>query len=193
MRHASTIALVALCLFGCGGAGPEANGPAPQSNVETQGGQTTKLQLSSAAFEDGGAIPAQYTCDGRNVSPPLAWSGAPAATRTFALIADDPDAPRGTWTHWLLYNLPAGVNTLPENVPPHDETAEGARHGTNDFRQRGYGGPCPPSGTHRYFFKLYALDAELPLQPGAARDELLAAMRGHVLAEGQLMGRYQRR
>ena len=150
--------------------------------------------LTSTAFSDGAAIPAQYTCDGVDVSPPLAWSGPPPGTRSFALIADDPDAPVGTWVHWVLYNLPAAVSELPENIAKVESLdLGGARQGRNDFRRPGYGGPCPPPGpAHRYFFKLYALDAPLQLKPGGQKKDLEAAMEGHVLGSAQLMGTYGR-
>ena len=150
--------------------------------------------LASAAFREGAAIPAKYTCDGVDVSPPLGWSGAPVGTRSFALIADDPDAPAGTWVHWVLYNLPADVSELPENIAKVESLdLGGARQGRNDFRRPGYGGPCPPPGPpHRYFFKLYALDAPLKLKAGAQKRDVEAAMEGHVLATAQLMGTYGR-
>ena len=152
------------------------------------------IQLTSSAFAEGAPIPAKYTCDGQDVSPPLKWSGAPQNAASFALIADDPDAPVGTWVHWVLYNLPATVAELPEGVPTTDTLSNGARQGRNDFRRIGYGGPCPPRGSpHRYFFKIYALDAMLALKPGATKNDLLNAMPGHILAEGQLMGRYARK
>ena len=135
------------------------------------------------------------TCDGADVSPPLAWSGAPAGTQTFALIADDPDAPAGTWVHWVLYNLPAATSQLPENVAKVESLdLGGARQGRNDFRHPGYGGPCPPPGsTHRYFFRLYALDASLQLKSGVQKKDVEAAMQGHILGSAQLMGTYARR
>jgi Raf kinase inhibitor-like YbhB/YbcL family protein len=150
--------------------------------------------LTSTAFGDGAAIPAKYTCDGVDVSPPLAWSGPPPGTRSFALIADDPDAPAGTWVHWVLYNLPADVSELPENVAKVESLdLGGARQGRNDFRHPGYGGPCPPPGpAHRYFFKLYALDTRLELKAGAQKKDVEAAMEGHVLGSAQLMGTYGR-
>lgn len=151
------------------------------------------IQVMSSAFQEGGMIPADYTCDGKDISPPLSWSGIPEGAVTLALICDDPDAPLGTWVHWVLYNLPASVQELPAGVPPQEKLASGAVQGKNDFRKLGYGGPCPPGGTHRYYFKLYALDKALDLKPGATKKELLKAMEGHVLAEGQLMGRYRRR
>jgi Raf kinase inhibitor-like YbhB/YbcL family protein len=150
------------------------------------------LKLTSTAFSEGGMIPKQYTCDGQDVSPPLAWTGVPAEAKTLALISDDPDAPVGTWVHWVLFNLPASATGLPENVRPLKTLPDGASQGTNDFGRIGYGGPCPPGGTHRYYFKLYALEASLPLDPGATKAKVLKAMEDHVLAEGQLMGRYRR-
>jgi Raf kinase inhibitor-like YbhB/YbcL family protein len=151
-----------------------------------------RLKVTSAAFAEGAAISSEYTCDGRNVSPPLAWDGVPANAKTLALIADDPDAPRGVWTHWVVFNLPASERGLAEAVPATETLADGAKQGKNDFGNAGYGGPCPPTGTHRYYFKLYALDRALSLPSGATKDQLLKAIEGHVVAEGELMGRYQR-
>ncbi len=151
------------------------------------------IKIKSPAFVPGGKIPGKYTCDGMDISPPLAWTSGPGGTKTFALICDDPDAPMGTWVHWVLFNLPADIIELRENVPPERELESGAKQGMNDFRKIGYGGPCPPGGTHRYYFKLYALDTEINLEAGATKSELLKAMEGHILAEGQLMGRFERR
>jgi Raf kinase inhibitor-like YbhB/YbcL family protein len=152
------------------------------------------MQLTSTAFKAGEAIPAQYTCDGKNISPPLQWTGTPAETKSFVLIVDDPDAPNGTWTHWLAYDLPSGTNELSENVPPSQFIAGKAKQGLNDFKRLGYGGPCPPPGKpHRYFFKLYALDALLDLKPGVGRREIEGAIGPHLLAQGQLIGTYQRK
>jgi len=150
------------------------------------------MEITSTAFANEGMIPRRFTCDGEDISPPLSWKGLPGGTKSLALIADDPDAPRKTWVHWVVYNLPADSGGLPENVSPEKTLAGGGKQGTTDFGRIGYGGPCPPSGTHRYFFKLYALDAEIGLAPGATKEELLQAMAGHVLAEAQLMGRYRR-
>ena len=151
------------------------------------------LPVTSTAFTEGRPIPDKYTCSGPNVSPPLQWSSAPTGVKSFALIADDPDAPVGTWVHWVLYNLPPASTSLAENLPPSPELPDGSKQGVNDFGQPGYGGPCPPAGKpHRYFFKIYALDAVLSLKSGATKKELLRAMDGHVLAQGQLMGTYQR-
>jgi Raf kinase inhibitor-like YbhB/YbcL family protein len=182
---------LALVLPGCASGDP---GPGPPGEDVP-----LTIRLESAAFGEGGTIPRAYTCDGENVSPPLSWSGVPASARALVLIADDPDAPRGTWTHWVLYDLPAEAGALPERLPPEatvevpsGEASHVARQGRNDFRKLGYGGPCPPSGTHRYDFRLYALDAPTGLEPGATRREVLDAIDGHVLARGQLMGRYAR-
>lgn len=151
-----------------------------------------KITVTSTAFEEGGMIPPKYTCDGDDISPPLALAGIPEGTKSIALISDDPDAPVGTWVHWVLFNLPPDTKELPEKVPPERILPSGASHGTNDFRRLGYGGPCPPGGTHRYYFKIYALDAMLDLPAGATKKDLEKAMEGHILAQGQLMGKYKR-
>jgi Raf kinase inhibitor-like YbhB/YbcL family protein len=151
-----------------------------------------EVKLISSAFKEGQPIPRQYTCDGVNVSPPLEWSGAPANAKTIAIIADDPDAPSGAWVHWVLYNLPAANIGLVENLPATESLTAGGFQGTSDFGKVGYGGPCPPSGTHRYFFKIYALDGELPLKAGATKAEVEKAMSGHIVLQGQLMGTYRR-
>ena len=153
-----------------------------------------QMQLTSTAFTEGAAIPAKHTCDAKNVSPPLKWSGAPAGTRSLVLIVDDPDAPSGTWVHWVLYDLPATTSELAEDVAKSQYLAGGAKQGLNDFRHLGYGGPCPPPGkAHRYFFKLYALDKMLELKPGLMKKNIEAAMDKHILAQGRLMGTYQRK
>jgi Raf kinase inhibitor-like YbhB/YbcL family protein len=157
-----------------------------------RGGNEMEIKITSTAFDEGSMIPRSYTCDGEDVSPPLAWTGVPEGTKSLALICDDPDAPVGTWVHWVLFNLPADINGLPANVPPDKVIENGGRHGMNDFRKFGYGGPCPPGGTHRYYFKLYALDAEINLDAGINKAQLVKAMEGHILAQGQLMGRYKR-
>jgi Raf kinase inhibitor-like YbhB/YbcL family protein len=151
------------------------------------------MNLTSSAFAQGAMIPKEYTCDGRDISPPLSWSEPPEKTQIFALIMDDPDAPMGTWVHWVIYNIPATVHTLREGVPPNADLPDGSRQGRNSWRRIGYGGPCPPSGTHRYFFKLYALDTMLGLAAGATKEELLKAMEGNILAQAELMGKYSRR
>jgi len=157
------------------------------------GGAAMAFSLTSSAFSPGAAIPAQYTCKGVDTSPPLEWSGVPANTATFAIIMDDPDAPGGTWVHWVLWNLPAAAQSLPEGVPKREQLDGGARQGRNSFHKTVYNGPCPPAGaTHRYFFRLYALDAKLDLAAGASRSQLDAAMKGHVLAETEYMGTFHR-
>ena len=149
--------------------------------------------IFSSSFQNGGNIPKKFTCDGSDVSPQLSWSNPPASTKSFAVISDDPDAPVGTWTHWVLFDLPPQTNTLPESLPKADKVPSGGSQGRNDFRKIGYGGPCPPAGkVHRYFFKLYALDRVLDLKPGASKSEVEQAMQGHILAKAELMGTYQR-
>jgi Raf kinase inhibitor-like YbhB/YbcL family protein len=149
-----------------------------------------KMQLTSPAFKEGQPIPKEYAYKDKNNSPPLKWSDVPNGTKSFALIADDPDAPRKEpWVHWVLFNLPADTRELP-GTPAGKVDLPGVKQGTNDFKDRGYGGPSPPSGTHRYFFKLYALDTVLDLKEGATKDQLLKAMKDHVLAQGQLMGKF---
>jgi Raf kinase inhibitor-like YbhB/YbcL family protein len=152
------------------------------------------FQLSSTAFSSGQAIPKSFTCDGANISPQLSWTGAPSTTQSFALIMDDPDAPAGTWVHWVLYDVPFNTRELAENVPTRQELSDGTRQGRNDFNKLGYGGPCPPSGNaHRYLFKLYALDAKrLNLRLGASKTDLEHAIQGHILAQTELAGRYNR-
>jgi Raf kinase inhibitor-like YbhB/YbcL family protein len=162
------------CILAIGALGQEVN------NME-------KLTVTSTAFAEGAAIAAKYTCDGVNVNPPLAIGATPAGTRSLALIMDDPDAPVGIWVHWVAWNIPAQTREIPENGIP-----AGAQQGLNDWKRNDYGGPCPPSGTHRYFFKLYALDTTLTLAPSTTKADLERAMQGHVLATGQLMGTYKR-
>lgn len=151
-----------------------------------------EIEIRSSAFANGSMIPKKYTCDGADISPPLQWSPVPEGTSSIALICNDPDAPMGTWVHWVLYKLPADTTALPENIPPDAALPNGARQGVTDFGRPGYGGPCPPGGTHRYFFKVYALDIEPDLPAAATEQDLLDDMAGHILARGQLMGRYKR-
>jgi Raf kinase inhibitor-like YbhB/YbcL family protein len=153
----------------------------------------SSMQLTSTAFTNGAQIPLEFSCDGRNVSPELSWSGAPPGTKSFVLIMHDPDAPiSGGFTHWLVYNMPANVERIPENVPNQDQLPGGGIQGKNGSGKYGYTGPCPPSGTHRYYFKLYALDVILNPSVGSNKEALELAMRGHILAEAELMGRYKR-
>lgn len=177
---AGPAAILALVLAGCG-CGREG---------EDAGRGEGAMKLTSTAFKAGDAIPRKYSGEGEDISPPLAWTGAPEGAREFALVCDDPDAPTPKpWVHWVVYRLPAGTTALAEGDPG------GALEGRNDFGRTGYGGPMPPKGhgTHRYHFRIYALDAPLALEAGATKEELLAAMKGHVLAEGELVGTYKRR
>jgi Raf kinase inhibitor-like YbhB/YbcL family protein len=157
-------------------------------NLSSQSaGKTMALNVSSSAFSEGQSIPEKYTCDGQNVSPPIQWSGAPEKTKSIALICEDPDAPSGTFTHWVLYDLPGTTKELAEG-----SSGEG-KEGVNGFGKKGYGGPCPPpGGPHRYFFRIYALDTESLGNAGSSKEDVTTAMQGHVLAQGQLMGRYKR-
>ena len=177
------VSLVFLCFF---------EGTPDRGYAKTRGGSKMAITFTSTAFTEGSMIPTDYTCDGKDVSPPMAWAGVPEGTKSLAIICDDPDAPVGTWVHWVLFDIPATVNELPQGMPSDKLLENGAKSGINDFRKFGYGGPCPPGGTHRYYFKLYALDIELTQRPGLTKAELLEAMKGHILAQGELMGRYKR-
>lgn len=151
------------------------------------------FMLKCSAFEPGSLIGRAYTCDGRDITPPLRWENPPSGTRSFALVCEDPDAPMGTWVHWVIYNIPATARELSEGFPPREKSPDGSLQGQNDFGRLGYGGPCPPRGKpHRYFFRLYALDSVPGLGPGATRKALLKATEGHVLAQAELMGTYGR-
>jgi len=155
-----------------------------------QGGEV--MELKSTAFVQGGKIPGRYTCDGQNISPPLEWGAVPTGTESLAIICDDPDAPVGTWVHWIYYDIPAGVTQLPEQVRAVERPAIGGRQGINDFHKVGYGGPCPPGGIHRYYFKIFALNAMLNLSAGTSKSQLLKAMNEHILGQAELMGVYRR-
>jgi Raf kinase inhibitor-like YbhB/YbcL family protein len=151
------------------------------------------FEIKSSAFRQNQAIPKNYTCDGSDISVPLNWTDPPAGTNSFALIADDPDAPRGTWVHWVIYDLPARARDLSEAIAAREKLDNGSKQGKNDFGRIGYGGPCPPSGpAHRYHFKLYALDQMTGLSTGATKQQLLDAMKGHTLAQAELIGTYTR-
>lgn len=168
--------------------GSSALGPAQGRATSPSG-----FRMESAAFKEGAGIPVRFTCEGEDISPGLAWSGTPAATRSFVLIVEDPDAPGGVWTHWVVYNLPAQTKAMDENQPKEAQLPNGGLQGSSSFGRVGYGGPCPPPGpAHRYFFKLYALDTVLPLEPGAGKQQVIDAMKGHVLGQAQLMGRFKR-
>ncbi|HVZ40667.1 MAG TPA: YbhB/YbcL family Raf kinase inhibitor-like protein [Candidatus Kapabacteria bacterium] len=166
-----------------------------QARTSTQTAQTmdTLFALTSTAFGEGAPIPRQYTCDDRNIAPPLRWSASPGNAKSLALILDDPDAPHGIWVHWVLFNIPPTVNALEEGISAGQANAMSIMNGKNSFGNTGYGGPCPPSGTHHYYFRLYALDTMLPLKEGATRADLDAAMKGHMVARTTLMGTYQRK
>ena len=154
---------------------------------------TVTMKLTSTAFAPGETIPVQYTCDGDDLSPPLQWEGVPAKTEAFALICDDPDAPMGTWDHWIVFNLPAATTLLPEGITTESDLGKEARRGQNSWRRTGYGGPCPPLGKpHRYYFRIYALSGCVNLPEGAAKQDLLEALTPLILAEGELMGKYGR-
>lgn len=191
MWHAATVLLAAALAAGCSSTDEESAPPGEAGAAEE--GAAMTIQLTSKAFEEGATIPKVHTCDAEDVSPPLMWSDVPEGAKSLALICDDPDAPMGTWVHWVLYDLPADVTGLPQGVPKAETLDNGAKQGVTDFRRVGYGGPCPPPGKpHRYFFKLYAIDKNLGLEPGVKKSDVLKAMEGHVLAEGQLMGTYGR-
>src|ERR1019366_3982489 len=178
-----------LPLFAC----RDARTPGEEGTSTIEGGSAMSLAVTTTAFSQGGVIPKGYTCDGADTSPDLSWLGAPAGVQSFALIADDPDAPVGTWTHWLIWNIPAQSTGLPEGVPKEETLGDGTRQGRNDFRRIGYDGPCPPPGKpHRYFFRLYALDEKLELAPGASSSDLQEAIKGHVIAQAEYMGTYRR-
>ncbi len=149
---------------------------------------TETLKLSSTAFENNASIPSKFTCDGMDINPPLAIQGVPSGAKSLALIVDDPDAPSGMWVHWVVWNIDPKITEIRENSVP-----KGAAQGMNDFRKRDYGGPCPPSGTHRYFFKLYALDTQLSLGTNAGKKDVEKAMQGHVISQTQIMGTYKRK
>lgn len=184
MRAIITAACLLPLLMGCGN---------PTVSATTQGDPAMTFELSSTAFEQGQYIPKKHTGEGADLSPALQWINPPSGTKSFALICDDPDAPVGTWVHWVIFNIPGDTAGLPEGVPPEKELKGGARQGINDFRKIGYGGPMPPRGSdHRYFFKLYALDTVLILNPGVKKDDVVRAMGKHILGQAELMGRYKR-
>jgi Raf kinase inhibitor-like YbhB/YbcL family protein len=192
-KLAAGLALALLVVAGLGACGKKSVLQETSANEGGERGHRMGFELKSPAFGASDAIPRKFTCDGDDISPALAWSGAPVGTESLCLIMDDPDAPAGTWVHWVLYDLPGTVTNLAENVPKERELASGARQGRNSFGRIGYGGPCPPPGPpHRYFIRLYALDARTNLMPGATRAEVDRATKGHILAQAELMGRYKR-
>ena len=138
-------------------------------------------------------MPGKFTCEGENISPQISWTGFPTGVKSFAIICNDPDAPSGDWVHWVIYNIPPGINELKEKYPKDNSFENGTKQGITDFKKTGYDGPCPPGGTHRYYFKVYALDTMLDLPDRAAKKDLVAEMKNHIIAEGSLMGKYQRK
>mgnify|MGYP001143671478 CR=1 FL=1 len=184
LRSHLVLAIVGCLPIACGTNQTEAPSPKGASEME--------IEVSSPAFENGEPIPAKYTADGENVSPPIDIRGVPGETKSIALVCEDPDAPGGTFVHWIVFNLNATQRELPENITDHEALSSGAKLGKNDFGDLGYGGPAPPSGTHRYFFRVYALDTSLTLDSGATRKQLDGAVENHVIAQGELMGTYSR-
>lgn len=194
MRKSSIKILIAFAFLGLLLASCQGDGAKDAQEDSTVGSPNVEdFTLSSAAFPPGGVISRRYTCDGDNISPELNWIDAPQPARSFALIMDDPDAPGGTFTHWVLYNLPGNARGLAENLPKMDGLDNGALQGRNDFDRTGYGGPCPPRGTtHHYRFRLYALDTSLDLPAGAAKSQVLARIDGHVIGQAEVVGTYRR-
>lgn len=182
------VAAAGAIFLACGGKTSAARDAGPRK------GAAMGFAIESTAWRAGETIPKKFTCDGADVSPPLEWKSAPAGTQSFSLVAEDPDAPSGLFTHWMIYDLPANATSLAENQPRQKELGNGARQGRNSFGKVGYGGPCPPPGpAHRYFFRLYALNGKLELAPGASREQFNRAIAGHILAQAEYMGRYGRR
>jgi Raf kinase inhibitor-like YbhB/YbcL family protein len=196
IKYCSLLVLVAIVAAACAPstAATPALSESPISSEMTPMEATMSLTLTSEAFSNGQSIPAKYSCVGRNISPALAWDEPPAGTQSFALIVDDPDAPMGTWVHWVLYNIQANWRSLPEDLPVTGKNIdpEAIFVGKNSSGNIGYDGPCPPSGTHRYYFKLYALDTLISLLPGASKEQVLKEMEGHILAQGELMGTFSK-
>jgi len=190
MRNKKSFFVLLLLYQGCG------YGHALVHEVEELTSMKNNIfELSTSAFTNMGSIPARYTCDQSNISPALVWRNVPQGTKSFALIVDDPDAPSGTFVHWVVYNMPASLTELSEALPAQQKLDNRVLQGTNSFEKIGYGGPCPPKGhgKHRYFFKLYALDTMLALQAGATKDEVINAMQGHIIAHAELVGTYERK
>jgi Raf kinase inhibitor-like YbhB/YbcL family protein len=182
---ACTALAVTLVAVACGG-GREATSSARETAVP--------IQITSPAFNPGEPIPTKYTCDGEDVSPPLRWIGMPQTTQSIAIIVEDPDAPSGTFVHWVIYDIPGSATELPEGLPKTESLPSGVKQGVNDFKKLGYGGPCPPQGSaHRYDFHIYALDLQVQFRAGMGKQELLNLIEGHVTAQGILMGTYRRR
>jgi Raf kinase inhibitor-like YbhB/YbcL family protein len=179
--------LISLLVFNCG-----RKDETKQILNQTEQEKTMELKITSTAFEEGGMIPKNYTCDGDNVSPELSWSGAPAETKSFSIICEDPDAPAGIWVHWVAYNIPGNAKGIPEAVSTDKQLYNSTMQGLNTSGTTGYDGPCPPGGTHRYFFKVFALDSTLTIRGDVTKEVLLESIKEHILAQGELMGKYTR-
>lgn len=164
-----------------------------KERTKAKKGGAMDFRIKSDVFKEGEVIPEKYSCEGEDVSPPLKWENVPDEAQSLALIADDPDAPMGTWVHWVIFNIPTSITDLEENIPAQEELSNGAKQGRNGFKKIGYGGPCPPPGSaHRYYFKLYALDKKLELSSGVTKSDLVDAMEGHIISKAELIGKYSR-
>jgi Raf kinase inhibitor-like YbhB/YbcL family protein len=192
MRTIILVFLSVIFFFSCQNKNPENTQVQSESQKQKKEERRAEMKLTSSAFEDGGIIPGKYTCDGDNISPPLTWSGIPEGTKCFAITCDDPDAPAGNWIHWVIYNIPSNVSELKENIPVDKILNDKTKQGLNDFGKTGYGGPCPPGGTHRYIFKIYAVNKNLDIKPEIKKSELLKEIDGNILAEALLTGKYKR-
>jgi Raf kinase inhibitor-like YbhB/YbcL family protein len=197
MKKVGWLVIISVLIAGCAGlidqAEPEQEEVADQAEGNQEDSPTVeeamrKFELTSSAFDQGAQIPVKYSCDGEDIAPELTWNEPPVGTKSFVLIMDDPDAPVGTWVHWVVYNLSPETRSLPEG----GELPTGALHGENSWARQDYGGPCPPGGTHRYFFKLYALDSVLDLPAGESKKSIELAMEGHILIQAELMGVFSR-
>jgi hypothetical protein len=187
MRSKLIVVLLLLLFTAC-----IAQEKAPQPTLK-EAEKVPEIQITSTEFNEGGIIPKEYTCDGKDISPPLSWGPLPENTKSIVLIVDDPDAPSGTFTHWIIFNIPPDVREMPAGVPQKERLEDGSVQGKNDFKRIGYNGPCPPRGPpHNYRFKVYALDTLLPLEPGATKKDVIEAMAGHILGRGELTGKYGR-
>ncbi|HEV2492928.1 MAG TPA: YbhB/YbcL family Raf kinase inhibitor-like protein [Terriglobia bacterium] len=193
-KRSQNRAALSLILAGTGSVVLYVCGSTPTTNASgVSDSSPAALALRTSAFKPGGDIPAKFTCAGPNISPALDWGEPPSGTQSFTLIMDDPDAPSGTWVHWVVYDLPASTRRLPEGVKKGDALKSGGQQGVNDFGDAGYGGPCPPPGKpHRYFFKLYAVDKPLGLAAGVRKPQVESTLKGHILAQSELMGRFRR-
>lgn len=188
-KHIFLVFVILIFFYSCQNKNPEL---IKKEQIREKEKEKTEMKITSTSFKEGEMIPSKYTCDGENISPQLLWTDLPANTKSLALISDDPDAPSGDWVHWVVYDIPSNVNELKENFPKEKSLSDGTKQGINDSRKTGYNGPCPPSGTHRYYFKLYALNVLLNEDAGLTKKELLKAMDGYIIAEALLMGKYKK-